>query len=72
MEIIAEKIVTTRDPMISGSIPNSGGSYVGYQYSPKMKSFTETCLKTGKPSMKRNMEIIKRIVMEAVAINKNR
>jgi hypothetical protein len=70
MEIAADKMVTTRDPIIIGKIPKSGGSDVGYQYVPNIKFFTETTLKIGNPSTKRNTEIVNRIVMDAVAMQK--
>ncbi len=57
---------------MSGKIPKSGGSAVGYQYLPKRKPFTETCLKMGSPSAKRKTTIRTRIVIEARATRRKR
>ena len=54
-EIREAAAVTARDATISGRIPKSAGSSVGYQYFPKMKSETETFPKIGRPSMKRKI-----------------
>ena len=70
MERRAEITVTAMEAVMSGKIPKSGGSAVGYQYSPKRKSFTETCLNMGSPSAKRKTTIRTRIVIEARATQK--
>jgi hypothetical protein len=59
------------DPIISGKIPKSGGSSVGYQYCPKTKSITETSLKMGRPSMNKKIVINARVAIEASEIQKN-
>ena len=49
--------VTDNDAIISGNVPNFGGTEVGYQLVPKRKSLILTTLKIGKPSLKRNIMI---------------
>ena len=71
MAIIPEKTVTANEATIRGKIPKSGGSDVGYQYLPRRKSLTETVLKIGSPSLKRNSMIRNKMVMDAVAMMKN-
>jgi hypothetical protein len=71
IEIREDNNVTASDAIISDKIPKSGGSEVGYQYSPKIKSLTATSLKIGIPSMKRKIIIMKRIITEAEAMLKN-
>jgi hypothetical protein len=72
IEMAAETKVTAMDATIRGKMPKSGGLDVGYQYFPKIKSFIETILKTGKPSMKRNNIIINRMAKEAKATLKKK
>jgi len=57
---------------IRGKMPKSGGLEVGYQYLPKMKSFIETCLKIGMPSMNKKSMIMKSMAKEARATLKKK
>jgi hypothetical protein len=66
------KTVTIIEATISGNMPNSGGSYVGYQNFPKRKSLTEISLKMGIPSLKRNSTIRVKTKMDVNATSKNR
>ena len=70
IDMTDDTIVTATDPIISAKIPKSGGSSVGYQRLPKIKSFTETLLKMGRPSMKRKTTIRARVIMDANATPK--
>ena len=70
IDIKADSKVTDSEATISDKIPKSGGSEVGYQYFPKIKSLTETSSKIGIPSMKRNTIIMKSITIEADATTK--
>jgi hypothetical protein len=72
MEIIEATAVTDKDAAISGKMPKAGGSSVGYQYFPKMKSLTETLLKMGRPSINRKITIRPSIVIDANAIQKKK
>ncbi len=69
--MIVEKKVTISEPAISGQMPNSGGSYVGYHSEPKMNLKTETARKMGKASLKRKTIMSANINREASATRKN-
>jgi hypothetical protein len=72
MDITEEMNVTENDAIISGKIPKSAGSAVGYQYLPNIKSITETLPNIGSPSMKRKATISARVNIEAIATIKKR
>jgi hypothetical protein len=71
IEMALESTVTAKEAIIKGKIPKSGGDAVGYQDLPNKKLKTETTLKMGTPSIKRNRAIKKRLVIEAREMPKN-
>jgi len=72
MAIRDERKVTNNEAIISGKIPKSGGSSVGYHSLPNRKAFKETFLKMGRLSLKRKITIKARVEMDIKAKNKNR
>jgi hypothetical protein len=70
MAIIDAINVTESDALIRGKIPKRGLSLVGYHSLPNKKFETLTVLKTGKPSLNKNIIIRKRTNMEVTPITR--
>src|SRR3989338_1861862 len=71
-QITSAPRVTHSEASISGSIPNSGGSEVGYQLSPSRKALRLTLPKMGRASLNKTstMPIRKTSEEKASAVNR--
>jgi len=63
--------VTEREAVMRGKIPYRGFSLVGYQSVPKMKSFRETDLNIGSPSLNRKIMMSSSTIRHAKAMTEN-